>query len=77
MPSNKPEKWKDLEARGVRRCYVAFTSGKRCRRRAHPNHDGACEKHGPILGKLLAPHIKAIREQPGGPDHVAPRDSDD
>ena len=43
-------KWRDLEAQGVKRCCGIFTDGTRCRRRAVQEWGRSwCAKHGPIV----------------------------
>lgn len=58
-------RWKELEAEGVKRCCAQFTRGGQCRRRAVQNPDGSwdsfCVKHGPMIDRMLAPHVAALK----------------
>lgn len=46
--------WKELEAEGVKRCFIVFDSGKRCRRRAVDGGEGTCEKHVALWARVKA-----------------------
>ncbi len=58
-------KWSELKKQGVIRCNAWFVSGKQCRKRVDANatgaHSGYCKQHGPMIERLLEPHLKAIR----------------
>ena len=42
--------WRELEAKGIKRCCAMFKSGKRCRRRASETFGFSwCEKCGPMI----------------------------
>jgi len=70
--------WKELEAEGVRRCCVMFTSGKRCRRRCADAFKGEwCSKHGPVMKRHADEAIKAINAQRTADDREGAADDEE